>query len=225
MKTTLFSTRRALLAGLFLVASLPVLQGCFALVATGAASGAAMIADRRSSGSYVDDESIEWKVLNLKSKNFGDANHVNVTSYNRKVLLTGEVQNEHVRTEMQRLAASVANVRSVANELVVGPASSLTSRANDTAITAKIKSRFVASGKFHANHIKIVTEAGKVFLLGIVTRAEGEEAVELARSSTDVQGVAKVLEVVRVFEYITEAQAKAADAAGGTVESTPPEAP
>ncbi|MDR2925607.1 MAG: BON domain-containing protein [Azoarcus sp.] len=223
--TTLSSARRALLAGAFAIAGVTLLQGCFPVLAVGIGASALIAADRRTSGTYVDDESIEWKVSDLIRKHFGTINHVNVTSYNRSVLLTGEVQNESVSAEMQRLAGTVQNVRGVANELVVAPPSTLTSRSGDSAISTNVKSRFLTSKDFSANHIKIVTEAGTVFLLGIVTRAEGDAAAEIARTSKGVK------RVVKVFEYIGETEAQAVDARVNntsgepSTNGSPPEAP
>ncbi|MCL2644538.1 MAG: BON domain-containing protein, partial [Betaproteobacteria bacterium] len=131
---------------------------------------------------------------------------------------TGEVQDENVKAEVQRHASTVANVRAVVNELVVAPPSSFSSRTNDTAITTNVKTRFLANSAFSANHVKVVTEAGVVFLLGIVTRAEADAAAQTASTS---KGVKKV---VRVFEYIGEGEAKALDDRNIN-ESIPPEAP
>ncbi|MDR3213718.1 MAG: BON domain-containing protein [Azoarcus sp.] len=219
MDTLSFSVRRPLMLGAFVLASATLLQGCFPLVAVGIGAGAVMVADRRTSGSYVDDEAIEWKVADTVSKHFGSLNHINVTSYNRNVLLTGEVQNESTRTEMQRLAWSVANVRSVVNELVVGPPSSLGARSNDALTTSNVKTRFLNSGQFSFNHIKVVTEAGAVFLLGIVTHAEGNQAAEIARTS---RGVTRV---VKVFEYIGENAAKKLDNANSNRSNEPAPSP
>ena len=189
--------RRALLVGALAAVCVPLLQSCVPLVVVGFGAGALMVADRRSSGAIIDDESIEWKVADLIRKNFGTINHVNATSYNRNVLLTGEVQNEQVRAEIQRLASSVVNVRTVVNELVVGPPSSLSVRSNDSAITTNVKARLVGSG-VAPNHVKVLTEANVVFLLGIVTRTEGDQAAKTAHASQGVK------EVVRVFEYVDE---------------------
>lgn len=197
--------RRTLLLGLVLAGSLPVLQGCFPVVATGVGAGAAMIADRRTSGSYVEDEAIEWKVSSRIKDRFGSAPHVNVTSYNRNVLLTGEVPNATVRAELDHVVAGVENVRGVVNETVVGLNSTLTARANDSLITSNVKARFLDSGRFPSHAIKVVTEANVVFLLGIVTRGEADAAAEVARTS---KGVNKV---IRVFEYISEQEAQRLD--------------
>ncbi len=197
--------RRRLLLGLAAAAALPLLQGCFPVVATGVGAGAAMISDRRTSGTYVEDEGIEWKVASRIRDRFGDSVHVNVTSYNRNVLLTGEIPNETVRGELDRLVAGVEHVRGVINEVAIAPISSLTARANDTLITSNVKARFVDAQRFSAHSVKVVTEANVVFLLGIVTRTEADAAAEIARTS---QGVRKV---VRVFEYISDDEARRRD--------------
>ena len=197
--------RRALLLGLGAATLLPMLQGCFPVVATGVSAGAAMISDRRTSGTYVEDEGIEWKVSSRIRERFGNSVHVNVTSYNRNVLLTGEAPNETVRGELDGIVAGVEHVRGVINEVAVGPNSTLTARGNDTLITSNVKARFVDAQRFSAHNVKVVTEANAVFLMGIVTRAEADAAAEVARTS---QGVRKV---VRVFEYISEEEARRLD--------------
>ncbi|MFU2486010.1 BON domain-containing protein [Thauera sp. WH-1] len=197
--------RRALLLGLAAAGALPLLQGCFPVVATGVGAGAAMVSDRRTSGTYVEDESIEWKVSSRIRQRYGNTVHVNVTSYNRNVLLTGEAPNETVRAELDGIVAGVEHVRGVINEVVIGPSSTLSARANDALITSNVKARFVDAQRFSAHHIKVVTEANAVFLLGIVTRAEADAAAEVARTS---QGVRKV---VRVFEYISDEEARRLD--------------
>lgn len=207
--------RRAFLLGLVAAGSGALLQGCFAVVGAGTVAGAALAADRRTSGAYVEDETIEWKVLSQLNERFGSTIHVNVTSYNRNVLLTGEAPTAQIQAEIERIAAKVTNVRGTINEVVVGGNSSLSSRSNDTLITSNIKARFLDAHKFAPNHIKVVTEAGVVFLLGIVTRAEGDTAADIARHS---KGVVKV---VRVFEYISPEEAKRID---NKQQSSPPSA-
>lgn len=194
------SRRQFLLAGAAL-ATLPVLQGCFPVAAGGAFAGAAMFADRRTSGAYVEDEAIEWKTRNALRQRFEDSVNISVTSYNRNVLLTGQVPNETSRSEAGRIAASIDNVNGIVNELVVGSPSSLTTRANDAVITSMIKARFVDDPNFAANHVKVVTESNVVFLMGIVTREEANAATEVARTT---QGVQKV---IRAFEYISRDEA------------------
>ena len=198
-------TRRALMLGLGAAALLPLLQGCFPVVATGVGACAALVSDRRTSGTYVEDEGIEWKVSSRIRERFGSSAHVNVTSYNRNVLLTGEAPSENMRAQLNEVVAGVENVRGVVNEVVVGPNSTLSARANDTLITSNVKARFVDAGRFSAHNVKVVTEANVVFLMGIVTRAEADAAAEVARTS---QGVRKV---VRVFEYISDEEARRRD--------------
>jgi len=194
--------RGSLLTLTLAAAVVPALQGCFPVVAAGAATGAMMAADRRSTGAYVEDEGLEWKVGNRIKERFGDAVHVNVTAFNRVVLLTGEISDEKSRVALDQIAASVPNVRGVTNEVQVAGVSSLTSRGNDAVVTSKVKARFVDDQNFAANHVKVVTEAGTVYLMGLVTRSEADRATDIARTTSGVR------KVVRVFEYITAEEAK-----------------
>ena len=206
--------RRTLLLGLACAATLPLLQGCFPIAATGAVAGAALFADRRTSGAYVEDEGIEWRTRSRLRERFGNSVNTSVVSYNRNVLITGQAPNEQTREEIGRIAAGVENVRGIINEVEVAGLSSLSSRSNDAMITSMVKARFVDDQRFAANHVKVVTEAGTVFLMGIVTRDEGDAATEVARTT---QGVQKV---VRVFEYVDPAEATHLDQRGG---SNPPQ--
>ncbi|WP_292986667.1 BON domain-containing protein [Nitrosomonas sp.] len=185
---------------LFLVIFLPLIMSCAPMVAVGvgagAGTGAIVSEDRRTSGMFIEDESIELKSSRRIYEQLGNQVHINVTSFNRIVLLTGEAPSETMKEEAATLARSIQNVRNVINEITIGEKSSLASRSKDTFITSKVKSRFLASRKFQINHIKIVTEKGIVFLLGMVKRDEADSAAEIARSTS---GVSKV---VRVFEYI-----------------------
>lgn len=194
--------RRGALLALGAGLTLPLLQGCFPLVAGGVGAGAAMIADRRTSGAYVEDEGIEWRTASALRDRLGDAVHINVTAFNRMLLLTGEAPTDAHRAEAERVAGTIANVKMVVNEIQVAGISSLTSRTNDSLLTSKVKARFVDAAQFSANHVKVVTEAGTVFLLGIVTRREADAASEVARHTDGVR------KVVRVFEYITDEQAR-----------------
>lgn len=171
------------------------LSGCFTAVVGGAAAGGAMAADRRTSGIYVEDENIELKALKRLSQYMDPASHLNVTSYNRIVLLTGEVPNAGQQTQAETLTREIANVRNIHNAVTVGPASSLADRSNDTFITTKVKARFVSENLFPANVVKVVTEASVVYLMGIVSEKEANDAAEIARTT---EGVSKV---VKVFEY------------------------
>jgi osmotically-inducible protein OsmY len=172
------------------------LTGCIGVVAGGAAAGGAMATDRRTSGIFVEDENIELKAVKFMETNLGEHAHVNVTSYNRNVLLTGEVPDESAKGKAESAVKAITNVRNITNELVVGPKSSLSSRSNDTYITSKVKTKFVTENKFQANFVKVVTENSVVYLLGVVNKAEADAAAEIA---SNTEGVAKV---VKVFEYI-----------------------
>ena len=174
------------------------LQCCFPVVATGVGVAAFAAADRRSLGAQTEDQELQVKAANRMAEQFGTAQYsVNVNSYNRRLLITGEAVTEEIKNKLTEIAKSVPNVAAVVNEVRVAPNSSWTDRNNDAYITTKVKSRFVGEGKgFHANQVKVVTEAGVVYLMGIVTQAEAEAAVDIARTTTGVQ------RVVKVFEYI-----------------------
>ena len=198
--------RSKLLASLLLGALVvPALQGCFTVVAAGITQGVMVAVDRRSVGTQTEDESIEWKASARVSEKFGDKVHVNFTSYNRKVLLSGEVPDEATRVEVEKLTSGVANVEGVYNELVIGPLTSFGNRSNDAYITSKVKSRSIDVGKLNPVHVKVVTEAGTVFLLGLVTQAEADSAVQVARTTAGVK------KVVNLLEIITPAKARELD--------------
>jgi osmotically-inducible protein OsmY len=171
------------------------LTACFPVVAGGAAAGGAIAADRRTAGIYVEDENIELKAVKFMETNLGEFAHVNVTSYNRNVLLTGETPDEAAKAKAEAAVKAINNVRNITNEIVVGPKSSLSSRSNDTYLTSKVKTQFITENKFPANYVKVVTENGVVYLLGIVSNAEADAATEIA---SNTEGVTKV---VKVFEY------------------------
>ncbi|MFZ2627740.1 MAG: BON domain-containing protein [Rugosibacter sp.] len=188
-----------------LALSVPVLAGCFGVAAVGVGTGALMVSDRRNSETYVTDQGLELRASNRISEKFGDQVHVNVTSYNRMLLLTGEAPSEALKTEIAQIASDVPNVKSISNELAIAGVSSLGGRSNDVYLTSKVKARFVDAQKFSAQHVKVVTEAGIVFLLGLVTQAEADAAADIARTTGGVQ------KVVRVFEIISPEQARALD--------------
>lgn len=183
---------------LLLAALVPVLSGCFGAAAVGVGAGALIYADRRQAETIVTDEGIEIRSGNRISEKFGTNTHVNVTSYNRTVLLTGEVPDAAAKAEVERLVAGIAHVKAISNELRVAPPSSLSDRSNDAYITSKVKARFIDANQFAANHVKVVTEAGIVYLMGLVTQKEAAAAVEVARTTAGVQ------KVVRVFEIIAD---------------------
>jgi osmotically-inducible protein OsmY len=182
---------------LALLVILPLLHGCTAMVIGGAtATGVVMAQDRRTVGTITEDEGIELKTSNRIGNRFKDAIHINATSYNRIVLLTGEVPDATTKAEVERIARSVDNVRGVFNEVAIAGVSSYTVRTNDSVITSKVKARFVDAGKFNALHVKVVTENSIVYLMGLVKKSEAEEATQIARTTSGVQ------KVVRVFEYL-----------------------
>lgn len=185
------------LSSLLLIAALtPSLQGCFPVVAGGVGAGVTMASDRRTSGIFIEDQGIELKAQGRISDKLKDQVHINVTSYNLALLLTGEASNATLRSEVETIAQGVPNVRQVFNEVAVGPLSSFSNRSNDSYLTTKVKARMIDANKFNIVHVKVVTEASVVYLLGIVTRKEAEDATEIARTTT---GVTKV---VRLFEYL-----------------------
>lgn len=189
------NTKTLFVCSAIILSTFTQLTGCTAAAVGGAAAGGAVALDRRTAGIYVEDENVEIKSSNQIKKAIGEDAHVNVTSYNLNVLLTGEVPSLEAKAEAENIVKAVENVRNITNELVVGMKSSISSRSNDTYLTSKIKAKFVAEKNFSANSVKIVTEAGAVYLMGIVNTHEANLATEIARTT---KGVAKV---VKVFEY------------------------
>lgn len=209
--------KKNLLAALFVGAAiLPSLQGCFPVVAAGVTTGVLATVDRRSLGTQTEDESIEWKSSARVSEKLGDRAHLNFTSYNRKVLMSGEVPSTEAKAEAERIVTGIPNVQGVYNELTVGPASSYSDRSNDSFITSKIKSRSVDSGKFNPVHVKVVTEAGIAFLLGMVTQPEADSAIDVARHTGGVK------KVVPLMEIIAPSKARELDVAQSNSNNAPP---
>jgi osmotically-inducible protein OsmY len=202
-KNTIAGSR--LVLWLALAALAPTLTGCIPAAIVGIGAGALMVSDRRLSETYMADEAIEVRANNRLGEMFGTATHINVTSYNRMVLLSGECLSQDAKAQAERIVATVPNVRTITNELLVASASSLTARSNDAYITSKVKARFVDHGTFSANHVKVVTEAGTVFLMGMVTQQEADAAVEVTRTTSGVQ------KVVRVFDIISQEEANRVD--------------
>jgi osmotically-inducible protein OsmY len=196
-KRTLAVLAGPVLPGLLVAATaLTQLAGCVpAVVAAGAGATALVATDRRSTGAQADDQAIETKVTLSAGTTWGNEIHLNVTSYNGRVLLSGEVPTSAIKSEIEKLARTTDRVRSVTNELVVGPNAGLDGRSHDTYLTSVVKSRFVESDKFSATHVKVVTERSIVYLMGIVSREEGDAAARIAATTA---GVARV---VKLFEY------------------------
>lgn len=191
--------RRTSLAVTLLAALLG--SGCAPIVLGGVWVGTVMTAtDRRTSGTQVEDQTIELKSGKRVGEVVGESAHVNVTSYNRIVLLTGEVPREADRATVERAVAGIENVKGTVNELTVAGASSLTARSNDTVITGKVKTSLVEARDIQSNSIKVVTERGVVYLMGIVSEREAKRATDVAR------GVGGVARVVRVFDVVSEAE-------------------
>ena len=191
----------AIAATLAIATTLSSLSGCAAIVVGGAVVGGTLMAtDRRSSGTQVDDQTIELKAGSRIKEAIGDRGHINVTSYNRIALITGEVPTEADKVAVEQAIARIDNVRSTVNELMVGFSSSLTARSNDALVSTKVKATLVDAGDITANAFKIVTERNVVYLMGRVTDTEASRAVDL---TSRISGVQKV---VRVFEIVTPAE-------------------
>jgi osmotically-inducible protein OsmY len=198
MKTMAATLRTTLVLGAVCAATL-ALSACAPLLVGGAAVGSAlMVTDRRSSGTQIDDQSIELKAGNRVGQVLGDRGHVNVTSYNRVVLITGEVPTDADKTAVEQAVQRLENVKSTVNELQVTMNSSIASRSNDAILTSKVKATYIDAKDLQANAFKVVTEYGTVFLLGRVTEREANRAANLAA------GISGVKKVVRVFEILTE---------------------
>ena len=181
-----------------LLATLASLSACAPLIVGGAVMTGVVATDRRTTGTQVEDESIEIKVASAVRQEMGERIHLNVTSFNRQVLLTGEVRTAADKERAEKLASSQENVNAVVNDLTVMPVSSLTQRSKDIVTTGRIKAAFVDAKDLQVNAFKVVTERGIVYLMGRVTAREAKRATDIARS---MSGVAKV---VRVFEEIPE---------------------
>ena len=179
-----------------------LLSGCAPLVVGGAVMTGVVAVDRRTAGTQLEDEAIELKVASAINKELGERVHLNVTSYNRRVLLTGEVRSEADRERATALARSQDNVKDVVNDLAIGAPSSLSQRTKDTVTTGQVKAAFVDAKDLQASAVKVVTERGIVYLMGRVTAREAQRATDIARG---ISGVAKV---VRVFEDISEEELK-----------------
>jgi osmotically-inducible protein OsmY len=185
---------RSIVAGAAL--ALPLLQGCVELAIIGGAGVAVATAeDRRTTATQMEDRGIQLRTANRIDDRYGDRVHVNVTVFNRHVLLTGEVGDEKTRADIEAIARSVPNVTGVVNDVQIAGASSTASRSNDTLITSAVKTRMTDSDKVNMFHVKVVTEAAVVYLLGTVTEQEAAAAVEIARTTSGVR------KVVKVFEY------------------------
>ncbi|PRD67138.1 BON domain-containing protein [Malikia granosa] len=202
MKTLTFPLRRGT-AALLLVATLGgLLSGCAPLM-LGAAVGTGLVAsDRRTSGAQLEDEAIELKASNRITEAMGTRVRVNVTSYNRQVLLSGEVPNEADRQRVQQTVSGVDNVRSVVNELAITDSPTLSQRTSDLVLSGRVKAGFIDHQELSSQAFKVVAERGTIYLMGRVTKREADLATEIARTTSGVKAV------VRIFDYISEEELK-----------------
>jgi osmotically-inducible protein OsmY len=190
-------TKRLALTGLATAALLSALAGCAPLVVGGAAvAGSMVVTDRRTSGAQLEDEGIELRGNSRVRDNLGSRVHVNITSYNRQVLLTGEVPTAQDKELVEQVISRVENVRSIVNELGVMGATTLTQRSSDTLVTGKVKASLIDTRDLSVNAFKVVTERGTTYLMGRVTQREADRATEVTRGVSGVQRVVRVLEII-----------------------------
>jgi osmotically-inducible protein OsmY len=188
------------LVGALTIAALASLQGCVLLLGAGAVAGGLSLNDRRTSGTQIEDQSIELKSGGRIRDAIGDKAHINVTSYNRIALITGEVPTDADKAAVEKAITGIEGVTNVVNELEVGANSTISTRSSDTVITTRVKSALIDAKDIQSSVIKVVTERGNVYLMGRVTEREAVRASEVARAQPSV------LKVVRVFEILTEEQ-------------------
>lgn len=201
------------------------LSGCAPLLIGGAAVGTLVAVDRRTSGSQLEDETIELRAKSRLGEVLGSRAHINVTSYNRQVLLTGEVPDAATKQLVEQTVTKVENVRSVVNELGVMSASTLTQRSTDAFITGKVKASLVDAKDLTATAFKVVTERGAVYLLGRVTQRESERATAVVRQISGVNRVVRVFEIISEEELARIAPKAAAAGAVATPAAAPALAP
>jgi osmotically-inducible protein OsmY len=198
-----FKLQKRVVLALAVVSLAGALSACAPLVLGGAFVGGMMASDRRTSGSQVEDEGIELRASSRIRDNLGERVHVNVTSYNRQVLLTGEVPSAQDKQLVEQVVARVENVRSIVNELEVLGNSTLTQRTSDSLVTGKVKASGLDAKDLFANAFKVVTERGTVYLMGRVTQREATRATDIARGTGGVQKVVRLLEIISEDELKT----------------------
>ena len=184
---------RLLMGGLIVTTGL---SGCIPLVIGGAVMGGMVATDRRTSGTYVEDEGIELKAAARIRERLGDRVHVNVTSYNRQVLLTGEAPTAEDMQLILQTVAQVENVRSTVNEIAILGNATLAQRSSDAVVTGRVKAKLLEARDLSANSFKVVTERGTVFLLGRVTQREANHATEIITATAGVQRLVRVLDIL-----------------------------
>lgn len=195
------------------------LSGCGVLAVGGVVAGASVMADRRTPAVQAIDKGIELEAGNALSKRYGDDAHINVTSFNQKVLLTGEVKDADIKGQAGAYVKAMKNARSVFNELIIGPNSSYTARANDTFLESKIKTQMIFTDKLPSNSMAIVAEGSSVYLMGILTQNEAAIAKKVASNADGVK------DVYAYFDIISEAEKVRLEKQGKADESQPNSAP
>lgn len=180
-----------------LAATLPAIHGCAAVVVGGAATAAVVADDRRKTSVVLEDQEIELRAVDRLAGAFPEKTvSLSTVSFNHNVLVVGQVPDEATRARITETIKTIPNVARIYNESTVSGVTSFTSETNDAAITTKVKARIVDDGKVSSNHVKVVTEAAVVYLMGLVTREEGEIAGKIAA------GTSGATRVVKLFEYI-----------------------
>ncbi|MBT8520283.1 BON domain-containing protein [Polynucleobacter paneuropaeus] len=197
---------------------LSFLSGCGVLAVGGVAATASVMADRRSPGVQAIDKGLEIEADSALSKRFDSSAHINVNSFNQKVLLTGEVKNDEIKNQAAEYVKSLKNVRSVLNQLIIGPNSSYAARANDSYLDSKVKTQMIFTEKLPSNSMDIVVEADNVYMLGILTQSEADLAKKVASNTNGVK------EVFAFFDIISDAE-KARLEKLGKAEETQPTSP
>lgn len=172
------------------------LSACFPVIVGGAVMGGLVATDRRTSGAQLEDEGIELRAASRIRDNLGERVHVNVNSYNRRVLLTGEVPNLQDKLLIEQIASRVDNVQSVVNELAILGGATLTQRSSDALVTGRVKAALVDAKDLYANAFKVVTERGSTYLMGRVTQREADLATAITRATSGVQKVVRLLEII-----------------------------
>lgn len=191
-------------------ATLTGMSGCVPLIMGGAVMGGLVATDRRTSGTVVEDQGIELKAIARIRESLGDRVHVNVTSYNRQVLLTGEVPSEQDKLLVDQAVMRVENVRNTVNELAVLAGSTLSQRSNDALVTGRVKAALLDAKDVYANAFKIVTERGTTYIMGRVTQREANRATDIITVTPGVQRLVRVLEILSEDELIRMLPAPAA---------------
>jgi osmotically-inducible protein OsmY len=174
-----------------------LLQGCATAIITGAATGVTIAHDRRTTGAVIDDQGVEFKaaLAIFNNKDIYEQSHINITSYNGIILITGETLTEQLKRQVYDLVRVIPKVRTIHNELIIAAPSSLPSRSSDAWITSKVKAKITSDRQIDPFYIKVVTEHGVVYLMGIVNQSESDRAVGITSNSAGVQ------RVVKMFEY------------------------